>query len=763
LWRQESGMTGHLSGTDHARISRGGFLPLEPQEGMALLDRALEAGLAALVPVKIDMSAIRAAGGDVAPLLRGLLPPSRRVVRAGRAATAAGGLAARLTGLAGPEQEQTLLELVRAEAAAVLGHAGAGEVAVDRAFKDAGFDSLTAVELRNRLREASGVRLPATAVFDYPTPLVLARFLRDELVGDQAAPVTPAPVASASPDEPIAIVGMSCRLPGGVTDPAGFWNLVREGWDGMGPFPTDRGWDLDGLFDDDPERAGTSYVRQGGFVQDATHFDAGFFGISPREATAMDPQQRLLLEGSWEALESAGIDPTSLHGQDVGVFTGVFGQTYGAGVQSTPGLEGFMATGSAGSVASGRVSYVFGFEGPAVTVDTACSSSLVSIHLAAQALRSGECSMALAGGATVMASPGMFVEFSRQRGLAADGRCKSFAAGADGTGWAEGMGVVVLERLSEARRLGHRVLAVVKGSAVNQDGASNGLTAPNGPAQQRVIRRALASAGLTGADVDVVEAHGTGTVLGDPIEAQALLATYGRDRDADNPLWLGSVKSNIGHAQAAAGVAGVIKMVQALRNEELPPTLHVDAPSPEVDWTSGAVRLLTEARPWSRNGSPRRAGVSAFGISGTNAHLILEEAPEPEKPNPPVEPWAGGVLPLVLSARGADALAGQAGRLADVLPGESLPAVARALVSRRAALTDRAVVLADSTAEAVHSLTALASGEHPAGVIAGPVSRAGGRTAFVFPGQGAQWFGMGRELLMSSSVFAAEVERCAGA
>ncbi|EOD65141.1 type I polyketide synthase [Amycolatopsis vancoresmycina] len=567
--------------------------------------------------------------------------------------------------------------------------------------------------------------------------------------------------------EPIAIVSMACRYPGGVSSPEQLWQLVADGVDAVADFPADRGWDLDSLFDSDPDRAGTSYTSQGGFLEGAGLFDAGLFGISPREAVTMDPQQRLLLETSWEALERAGADPFSLKGSSVGVFSGLSTQGYGAGGGVVPPeAEGFAGTGAATCIASGRVSYTFGFEGPAVTIDTGCSSSLVAMHLAVQALRQGDCSMALAGGAMVMATPGSFRSFSRQRALAADGRCKAYAEGADGTGLAEGVGVVVLERLSVARERGHRVLAVIRGSAVNQDGASNGLTAPSGPAQQRVIRSALANAGLAPSDVDVVEGHGTGTALGDPIEANALLATYGKDRDPAKPLWLGSLKSNIGHTQAAAGVGGVIKMVQALRHGVLPPTLHADEPTKEVDWSAGAVELLTEAREWQADGRPRRAAISSFGISGTNAHLILEEVPEADLPRLVVSEKEGSnspfhsrpaLVPLVVSARTSGSLAGQAERLAGFLEQAEVPLedVAGALAAGRAVLDKRGVVVAGDREEAIAGLREIAAGH---GVV-GDGARDGG-VVFVFPGQGTQWVGMGRELLAESPVFAARMAEC---
>ncbi|MGW7758820.1 SDR family NAD(P)-dependent oxidoreductase, partial [Streptomyces violaceusniger] len=781
MWAQTSGMTAGLGSGDLHRVRRGGIVGLSTAEALDLFDRSVASGLSLLVPLRLDIAALGAEAAEPPPLLRGLVRPARRTARPVPKA-GEGGLAERLAGLSAAEQERLLIELIREQAASVLGFPTVDPIGPEQAFRDMGFDSLTAVELRNRLNTATGLRLPATLVFDHPSPLATTEFLRDQL-GGRAVEAAPRPARRdrSAPDgaeDPVVVVGMGCRLPGDVRSPEDLWRLIATGTDAIGPFPQDRGWDLAGLFDSDPDAQGKSYVREGGFLTDAGGFDATFFGISPREALSMDPQQRVLLETAWETLERSGIVPTSLRGQEVGVFVGASGQGYGTGPGAAPeGLEGYLGVGGATSVASGRVSYTFGLTGPAVTVDTACSSSLVALHLAAQALRSGECTMALAGGVAVMGQPGAFVEFSRQRGLASDGRCKSFGEGADGTNWSEGVGLVLLERLSDARHNGHEVLAVIRGTAVNQDGASNGLTAPNGPSQQRVIRQALANAGLTVADVDAVEAHGTGTALGDPIEAQALLATYGQDRPGDEPLWLGSLKSNIGHAQAAAGVASVIKMVLAIRQGTLPRSLHINEPTTQVDWTSGAVCLLTDARPWPETDRPRRAGISSFGVSGTNAHLILEQAPQPE-PEPaskadegtdtPGLVTTGGTTPWVLSAKTPAALRAQARRLLDHLESDvdAHPVdIGWSLATTRTLHDHRAVVITDTEAdsdEAAAALTALATGQPHPRLTTGHATTHG-KTVFVFPGQGAQWVGMGAQLLKTSPVFAERLHECAAA
>ncbi|WP_328840518.1 type I polyketide synthase [Streptomyces europaeiscabiei] len=747
------------------RRGQGAVTALAPGFALSALGAALDGDITTQLVVDADWSRFIPAFTTTRPsaLLTPMTPPpAAGPAPGGSAHTGAAGddLRSRAAGLSREAGQRLVLDEVQKLAAMMLGHTGPGQVGAERAFRDLGVDSLIAVELRNVLAVVAGVALPATVVFDHPTPRALAEFLYGELFGADGAAAAVSDVAAVAVlDEPVAIVGMACRFPGDVESPEDLWDMLVDGRDGIADFPTDRGWAaIEHVYDRYAQGDGgtTEFVRRGGFLSGVGGFDAEFFGVSPREALAMDPQQRLLLEVCWEAVERAGVDPRSLRGSRVGVFAGTNGQDYPALLSVSEGdFGGYVGTGNAASVVSGRVSYVLGLEGPAVTVDTACSSSLVALHLAAQSLRSGECDLALAGGVTVMSTPGAFVEFSRQGGLAGDGRCKAFADAADGTGWGEGAGVLLVERLSDARRHGHRVLAVVRGSAVNQDGASNGLTAPNGPAQQRVIRAALAGAGVSASEVDVVEAHGTGTRLGDPIEAQALLATYGQGRDADRPLWLGSVKSNLGHTQAAAGVAGVIKMVEALRHGVLPATLHADEPSSQVDWSSGGVELLSGQRPWPEVGRARRAGVSSFGLSGTNAHVILEEAPADPAPEESGT-GDGAVLPWLVSARSAEAQRAQAGRLLTVL-GErhdSAPVgLARALASTRTSFEQRAVVLAATQEEFVEELQALHLGETGLRTVTG-VTREGGRTAFLFSGQGAQRPGMGRELYDAFPVFA---------
>jgi acyl transferase domain-containing protein/acyl carrier protein len=752
-WRQGSTMTDVLDEDGLRRMARSGLPALTAEQGTALFDAALRGAEPAPSLVVLEPLALRR---NPAAILRGLLPPPAR-----RTAATGDGPAA----LAPADRDAAVRALVLAEVTDVLGGTDAASVDPEIPFKDLGFDSMLSVELRNRLGAATGLSLPATLVFDHPNPAALTRHLLTEL-GAAPAPsrATPEPVTVATGEDPVVIVGMACRYPGGVSSPEDLWTLVADGRDAMSAFPDDRGWDLGELYDPTGTRRGTSSTRVGGFLADAADFDAAFFGISPREALATDPQQRLLLETCWEAVERAGIDPLALKGSRTGVFAGVMYHDYGSGdVEFPEDVDGYVGNGTAGSVASGRVAYTLGLEGPAVTVDTACSSSLVALHLAAQALRSGECSLALAGGVTVMATPQLFVEFTRQRGLAPDGRCKSFSDAADGAGFAEGAGVLLLERRSDAERNGHRILAVVRGSAVNQDGMSNGLTAPNGPAQQRVIRQALATAGLSAADVDVVEAHGTGTTLGDPIEAQGVLAAYGQDRD--RPLLLGSIKSNLGHTQAAAGVAGVIKMVLAMRHGVVPRTLHVTEPSSHVDWSAGAVRLVTESTEWPHDDRPYRAGVSSFGISGTNAHVIVEQAPAAE-PAPERTVDAPPAVPWLVTGRTADALRAQAARLlsfAERNPGLADADIGFSLLTSRPAFAHRALVVGEDRTELLRGLTALSTSDPYAGAVQGVADAGDGGTVFVFPGGGAQWAGMGMRLLAESQEFAAAIEDCAAA
>ncbi|WRZ88279.1 SDR family NAD(P)-dependent oxidoreductase [Streptomyces sp. NBC_01007] len=745
---------------DLDRMARLGHRALTPDQGRELVELALRRGAPHLIAWSLDLPRLRettaATDDGTAALWRSLLPAPRTGQDDGSA------LADRLARLPEADRAARVLALVREEASRALGLRSAESVRPDQPLRELGMDSVTAVELRNRIGNRIGARLPATLLFDHPTAARLCAHLLATALATDARTIrrgapdprphrTPAPPS----DEPLALVAMACRLPGGVNDPESLWQLVAEGRDAVGPFPADR-WDVESLHDPDPEALGKSYAKEGGFLDDLESFDAGFFGITAKEAAAMDPQQRMLLETAWEALERAGIVPAELAGSTTGVYVGMFGSDYLAGSRLDE-LDGYVGTGSAPSVASGRLAYTLGLNGPALTVDTACSSSLVALHLAAQALRSGECDLALAGGVTLMVTPGTFVEFSRLRGLSPTGRCRSFSDAADGAIWAEGAGMVVLKRLGDARRDGDEVLAVLRGTAVNQDGRSQGLSAPNGPAQEQVIRRALEQSGLEPADIDYVEAHGTGTTLGDPIEANALAEVFGTSRPQGRPLYLGSLKSNIGHAQAASGVAGLIKVVQSLRHRSLPRTLHAGTPSRHVDWDDSGLHLLRETVAWPSSGDRvRRAGVSAFGISGTNAHLIVEEA-EPAEILPEKETAPGKRL-FALSGRGEAAVRGQAARLARYLDQDdvALPDVAHTLAHHRSHFERRAGIVAGDRDELRARLGALATGRVP---LAPPRAEQTGKVAFVFAGHGGQWPGMGVELAAESEAFREELAR----
>ncbi|MGW1163373.1 type I polyketide synthase [Streptomyces sp. NPDC002519] len=762
LWAEQSGMGGRLGAQDRARLARTGLSPMPTERALTLLDTATALNRPLLVPARLDRTGIEGDPGLTSPLLRDVVRPKRRRAARPDDKPSQTSLVRELAGLDEADRLRRLTQLLRTEIAGVLGHSDRTSIDLRRQFQALGFDSLSAVELRNSLNRITGKTLPATLLFDFPTPQDLAAHLNTELAGARPARTKKSAPSVQTPsraEDPVVIVGMGCRFPGGVTTPDALWDMVAGGVDGVTDFPVNRGWDPAVV--DPAGGPGKSYLGAGGFIHDADEFDAGFFGIKPLEALAMDPQQRLMLEVTWEALERSGIDPTTLRGSDTGVFFGAVTQEYASLSRAgTEGVEKYLLTGTTASVVSGRVSYTLGLQGPAVTVDTACSSSLVALRQAVTAVRSGECTMALTGGVTLLATPGMFVAFSQRRGLAPDGRCKSFAESADGTSWAEGAGVLVLERLSTARRLGHKVLAVVAGAAVNQDGASNGLTAPNGPSQQQVIRTALDDAGLTTSDVDLVEAHGTGTKLGDPIEAQAILATYGQRATDAEPVWMGSFKSNIGHAQAAAGVGGVIKMVEAIQRGVMPPTLHVDEPTSKVDWAAGAVRLLTENRAWPDAGRPRRAAVSSFGISGTNAHVILEQAPADRAPaDVEAEPVAGGTAALavwMVSGRSADALRGQAARVRDFAAThpELDPLAVGQSLSARTEFEYRAAVVGRGLGELTVGLGAVADGATAPGVFSGRGGAHDGKTVVVFPGQWAYRARMGRELYGASPVFA---------
>ncbi|HEX4382373.1 MAG TPA: SDR family NAD(P)-dependent oxidoreductase [Myxococcales bacterium] len=737
----EGGMAAGLAQAQRARLERQGMSAWSASEGAALFDELLGRGEAHLGVVRFELGAVgRAFAGSPPPVWRELIRPQPKK-------QADGGWVAQLLELPESQRDAFVRAAVSADVARVLSWQGA--LPEDRPFSELGLDSLMAVELRNELGRRVGVSLPATLAFDHPTVNALGEWLSHSVL-QQRSPVTPRVDAAKETNEPIAIVGFGCRYPGGVHDGESFWKLLAGGTDAVDEVPRGR-WDAAALYDPDPDAVGKSTSKSGGFLHGIERFDAGFFGISPREAVTVDPQQRLLLETSWEALEHAGWNPDRLAGGDTGVFVGLMYQEY-AGLSAE--LDGYVMTGSLGSVASGRLSYVLGLKGPSLTVDTACSSSLVTVHLACQALRRGECSTALAGGVTLMLTPKTFVEFSRLRGLAPDGRCKSFGAGADGVGWSEGCGMLALKRLSDAKRDGDRVLAVIRGSAVNHDGRSNGLTAPSGPAQELVIEQALRDAGVAPREVSYVECHGTGTKLGDPIEVQALGAALGKERTS--PVVIGSVKSNLGHTQAAAGVAGIIKVVLAMQEGKIPQSLHAAEPSPHIAWSELPVTVATAEIAWPAGPEGRIAGVSSFGISGTNAHVILQDAAQESAAEPAAA--AGAAQLFVISAKSEAALLEQCERLADAAAADPAD-LAVSLATTRAAMDLRVSIVARTSEELRAALEAAASGETPAGASRG-MRAVPKKIVFVFPGQGSQWAGMGRQLLAEEPVFRAAFTAC---
>ncbi len=753
----EVGQAAALQATHRARLSRQGMKWLSPEDGIALFARALSLPEPHLGVLKLDSKALaHSLGGAIPPLWRLIVRPSS--MRS--ASSQEGSWAARLATLSAERREAEVRSMLQAEVARVLAIGSASAVPINQPFSELGLDSLMAMELRNSLGRRVGKSLSATLAFDYPTVDALARWLLQSVLGRTAAGASS---ANASPrsaaSEPIAIIGMGLRYPGGVSDPASFWKLLHGGVDAIGEIPRTR-WDVDELYDPDPSVAGKMMTRWGGFLSDIDQFDPSFFGISPREAEKMDPQQRLLLETSWEALERAGVIPDRLMESDTGVFVGLMYHEYGTLLSGTEAMDGYVSTGNAGSIASGRISYFLGLKGPSLTVDTACSSSLVALHLACQSLQQGECSVALAGGVTVMLTPMLFVEFSRLRGLAPDGRCKSFSEAADGAGWSEGCGMLVLKRLSEAVRDGDPIHAVIRGSAVNQDGRSNGLTAPNGPSQEALIQRALQQAGVAAREVGYVECHGTGTKLGDPIEAQALGAALSEGHSAEEPVRIGSVKSNLGHTQAAAGVAGIIKTVLALEQERIPKSLHAETLSRHIPWSELPLKVVREEEAWPRSGRRRIAGVSSFGISGTNAHVILEEAPVAGRVSQAPERAAELV---VVSAKSEAALKEQAARLRAHLQGnaeESLGDVAYSLASTRSEFEHRLGIVARTREGLQAQLELAARGEIPAGVARGTVAASPGKLAFLFTPQGAQTPGMGRDLYAAWPAFRHAFDRC---